>query len=124
LEIPHHEHEPDVDVVIVGAGVAGALIAKQLGGAGKRVLILEAGANGQGSYEDDVERFYLAQAKVPEAPYTPPIVTADSNGYQSPSDPSQQAAGRPSTLTLTASSCKIPAGVPRSTRPARVQQHV
>lgn len=90
----------DYDVVIVGAGISGALIAKRLGAAGKKVLILEAGIDGQGSYADDLERFYLAQAKVPESPYTPPIVTADAGGYQAPSNPSQQAAGRPSTLTL------------------------
>ena len=31
------------DVVIVGSGIAGAIIAQELGKAGKRVLILEAG---------------------------------------------------------------------------------
>lgn len=96
------------DVVIVGAGVSGALIAKQLGKAGKKVLILEAGLDGQGDYSSFLERFYLAQAKVPEAPYTPPIVDEDGNGYQAPSDPSNQAAGRPSTLTLTESSWQDP----------------
>lgn len=96
---------PQYDVVIVGAGVAGALIAKQLGAAGKKVLILEAGAglpndNANGTF---MERFFLAQAKVPESPYVPPIVdTAPTTGYQAPSDPSLQNAGRPSTLTLTA----------------------
>jgi len=93
--------EQNYDVVIVGAGVSGALIAKQLGQAGKKVLILEAGRDGQGSYEDYLERFYMAQAKVPESPYTPPIVDADRDGFQSPSNPSNQAAGRPSTLTLS-----------------------
>ena len=92
------------DVVIVGAGISGALIAKQLGKAGKRVLILEAGIDGQGSYADYLERFYLAQAKVPESPYKPPIVEADDDGFQSPSNPSQMAVGRPTTLTLGASS--------------------
>jgi len=92
---------PQYDVVIVGAGIAGALIANELGAKGKRVLILEAGLDGQQSHIDDMARFYTAQAKVPEAPYTPPIVAADAQGYQSPSDPSSMAVGRPSTLTLT-----------------------
>ena len=33
------------DVVVVGAGVAGSIIALQLANAGKRVLMLEAGAD-------------------------------------------------------------------------------
>jgi choline dehydrogenase-like flavoprotein len=96
------------DVVIVGAGISGALIAKRLGAAGKKVLILEAGLDGQGSYADYLERFYLAQAKVPESPYTPPIATAGNGGIQSPSNPSAQATGRPSTLTLSQSSWQDP----------------
>jgi len=36
-------NSPQYDVVIVGAGVSGNLIAKELGLAGKKVLILEAG---------------------------------------------------------------------------------
>ncbi len=90
------------DVVIIGAGISGALIAKQLGAAGKTVLILEAGLDGQGSYAGYLERFYLAQAKVPESPYTPPIVVADAQGIQNPSNPSTLAVGRPTTLTLGA----------------------
>lgn len=91
------------DVVIVGGGVTGALIAKQLGAAGKSVLILEAGEDGQLSNADSLERFYLAQAKVPEAPYTPAIATADANGIQSPSNPDKLAVGRPTTLMLDGS---------------------
>lgn len=89
------------DVVIVGAGISGALIAKRLGAAGKKVLILEAGLDGQGSYADFLERFYMAQAKVPESPYAPPIALPDDgSGVQAPSDPSTMAVGRPTTLTL------------------------
>lgn len=96
------------DVVIVGAGISGALIAKRLGAAGKKVLILEAGIDGQGSYADDLQRFYLAQAKVPESPYTPPIAVPNASGIQTPSNPSDMAVGRPTTLTLGAGNWRDP----------------
>ena len=57
------------DVVIVGAGVSGNLIAKQLGLAGKKVLILEAGLPVPDSREEYMNNFYLALAKTPESPY-------------------------------------------------------
>ncbi len=60
---------PQYDVVIVGAGVSGSLIAKQLGLAGKKVLILEAGLPVPDSREEYMENFYLALAKTPESPY-------------------------------------------------------
>lgn len=60
---------PQYDVVIVGAGVSGNLIAKELGLAGKKVLILEAGLPVPDSREEYVENFYLALAKTPESPY-------------------------------------------------------
>ncbi|GAA4641590.1 GMC family oxidoreductase [Pontixanthobacter gangjinensis] len=88
------------DVVIVGAGVSGALIAKQLGAAGKSVLLLEAGEDGQLSNAESLERFYTAQAKVPESPYSPPIVTPDAAGIQSPSNPDEMTIGRATTLML------------------------
>jgi choline dehydrogenase-like flavoprotein len=88
------------DVVVVGAGISGALIAKRLGEAGRTVLILEAGLDGQGSYADNLERFYLAQAKVPEAPYDPPIALAGADGIQQVTNPSTMAVGRPTTLML------------------------
>lgn len=91
------------DVVIVGAGISGAIVAKQLGAAGKRVLILEAGDAVPPDNAEYLERFYLAQAKVPEAPYTPALVTADAQGFQSPSNPTLQSTPRPSTLTLSPS---------------------
>jgi choline dehydrogenase-like flavoprotein len=60
---------PQYDVVIVGGGVSGNTIAMQLGLAGKKVLILEAGPAVPDSREQYMENFYLALAKTPEAPY-------------------------------------------------------
>jgi choline dehydrogenase-like flavoprotein len=60
---------PQYDVVIIGAGVSGNTIALQLGLAGKKVLILEAGVAVPDSREEYMENFYLALAKTPEAPY-------------------------------------------------------
>jgi glucose dehydrogenase len=89
------------DVVIVGAGVAGAMISKRLGAAGKKVLILEAGAPLPDTNNDFMQRFYLAQAKVPEAPYTPALWTNDETfGAQTLVDPGTVPAGRPTVLTL------------------------
>lgn len=101
--------KPDYDVVIVGAGIAGALMAKRLGAAGKRVLILEAGPDSEDAHTDDLERFYLSQAKVPESPYLPPIADSGADGVQSPSDPSSFAVGRPTTLMLDESTWQNPA---------------
>ncbi|HEX7676789.1 MAG TPA: GMC family oxidoreductase [Thermoanaerobaculia bacterium] len=60
---------PQYDVVIVGAGVSGNLIALELGLAGKKVLILEAGPAVPDNREEYMENFYLALAKTPESPY-------------------------------------------------------
>jgi len=62
--------EKKYDVVIVGGGWAGATIAKKLGQAGKKVLVMEAGdplkSNSRERYMDT---FYHAMAKVPSSPY-------------------------------------------------------
>jgi glucose dehydrogenase len=55
------------DVVIVGAGVAGALIGSRLALAGARVAILEAGP--RVDRDEAVDRFRGAIAKTPESPY-------------------------------------------------------
>ncbi len=70
------------DVVIVGAGVAGAILAKELAGAGKTVLLLEAGRatsirpEGYASY---VETFYEALAKTPNSPFPQNPAAASSS---------------------------------------------
>jgi len=89
------------DVVIVGSGIAGAIIAKNLTNAGKSVLILEAGLEAgiamdkEKSYENYqkyLDQFYLAQAKVPNSPYPnikdapSPTVLDIKNVKEKPSD--------------------------------------
>jgi choline dehydrogenase-like flavoprotein len=83
------------DVVVVGAGIAGALVAKQAGLAGLKVLILEAGEGLPPNINGFMERFYTATAKVPEIPYTPALF--DDQGLV---DPTTMNAPRPTVLTL------------------------
>ncbi|NER19627.1 MAG: GMC family oxidoreductase [Symploca sp. SIO1B1] len=60
------------DVVIVGSGVAGAIVAKQLSEQGKRVLILEAGTGKDltlKGFQSHLETFYGAVNKNSNSPY-------------------------------------------------------
>jgi choline dehydrogenase-like flavoprotein len=62
------------DVVIVGAGVNGALIAKRLTHAGLRVLVLEAGPATAWSFDDytsHLSHFFEAPGKNPESAWPP-----------------------------------------------------
>jgi len=60
------------DVVIVGAGIGGCLVAERLAQKGKRVLILEAGPETPPTNREAyLENFFLASAKTPESPYPP-----------------------------------------------------
>ena len=55
------------EVVIVGSGVAGSLVAARLAKAGVKVLVLEAGPRVQRS--EAFEQFRNALVKIPECPY-------------------------------------------------------
>ena len=61
----------EYDVVIVGSGIAGSIVAYQLGQAGKKVLILEGGPSVPADRSGYMETFYTANAKTPESPYPP-----------------------------------------------------
>ncbi|HLO47401.1 MAG TPA: GMC family oxidoreductase [Kamptonema sp.] len=61
------------DVVIVGAGIAGAIVAKELSQQGKTVLILEAGQTKDFTlegFQSYVDTFYSATEKNPNSPFT------------------------------------------------------
>jgi choline dehydrogenase-like flavoprotein len=60
------------DVVVVGAGVSGAIMANELSRAGRRVLVLEAGPGDDitlDGYEQYLERFYASSTKDNQSPY-------------------------------------------------------
>jgi len=81
------------DVVIVGAGIAGPIIAKQLGTAGKRVLLLESGpAQPPTERQAYLDTFYKNSVKTPESPYPP--MNGAVTGQPPPSAPSEQAVPR------------------------------
>ncbi|MEH6421086.1 GMC family oxidoreductase [Pseudomonas sp. CGJS7] len=61
------------DVVIVGSGISGSIIAYKLGLAGKQVLILEGGPPVPKSREAYMQTFFTANAKTPESPYPPTL---------------------------------------------------
>ncbi|MEU2871227.1 GMC family oxidoreductase [Streptomyces olivoreticuli] len=71
---PPHPGARRYDVIVVGAGLAGTLVAKQLGDQGWRVLVLEAGTDTLSTWPghlDALDTFYSATAKVPNSPYRP-----------------------------------------------------
>ena len=62
------------DVVIIGAGVAGALVAYRLAASGLDVALIEAGpATDTESRMNRVEKFITASSKIPNSPYADPI---------------------------------------------------
>lgn len=60
------------DIAIVGAGIAGAMMAYRLARKGLNVVILEAGHEGE-SRTEMVRRFAEANAKIPSSPYNDEI---------------------------------------------------
>ncbi|MEK6371161.1 MAG: GMC family oxidoreductase [Acidobacteriota bacterium] len=97
---PNTPGRPQYDVVIVGAGVSGNTIAMQLGLAGKKVLILEAGVAVPDSREEYMENFYLALAKTPEAPYPTIAGRTSVNGSITQADPATLPTPRATVLGL------------------------
>jgi glucose dehydrogenase len=91
------ERMPNPDVLIVGSGIAGALIAWQLGRKGRKVLILEAGEALPPDINGYMNTFLAAAAKVPESPYPPALF-----GAKGLTDPGTVNAGRPTVLSLGA----------------------
>ncbi|MER5640205.1 GMC family oxidoreductase [Kitasatospora sp. NPDC002227] len=62
------------DVIVVGAGIAGSLLAGRLGGHGWRVLVLEAGTGGadaEREHAEALDRYRAATAKLPGAALAP-----------------------------------------------------
>src|SRR3954447_1441050 len=68
------------DVVIVGAGVAGGIVALELAQKNLKVLILEAGQAIPVSRENYMENFYTSPSKLPESPYPPNPLDTDPSG--------------------------------------------
>jgi choline dehydrogenase-like flavoprotein len=61
--------EIEADVIIVGSGISGALLAARLSNAGVKVAILEAGKRVDRA--EATRRFWNAPIRVPECPYPP-----------------------------------------------------
>ncbi|WP_437308154.1 GMC family oxidoreductase [Sorangium sp. So ce388] len=87
------------DVVIVGAGVCGAILASKLAAGGKQVLLLDAGEPVPGDRSEYMDSFYLARAKTPESPYPTTERRAPEPLFPL-QDPAQLAAPRPTILQL------------------------
>jgi choline dehydrogenase-like flavoprotein len=69
---PEDAARTDYDVVVVGGGVAGSIVASELSQQGQRVLILEAGPGKDvqlAEYEAYLTRFYGAAVKDSQSPY-------------------------------------------------------
>jgi glucose dehydrogenase len=88
------------DVVVVGSGIAGALVALKLGKAKKKVLVLEAGEQIPTNLNEEMDTFYRATAKVPESAYKPNLLQDASNPNSPLVDPAKVMAGRPTVLSL------------------------
>lgn len=79
--------QKNYDVLIVGAGIAGAIVAYKLAQAGKSVLVLDGGPEIPDDRSEYMQTFYLNPIKVPESPYPvmpddPSPNTLDINTWQ------------------------------------------
>ncbi|NTJ44315.1 GMC family oxidoreductase [Agrobacterium larrymoorei] len=81
---PERAASEDYDIVIVGTGISGAIIAKQAAEAGKRVLVLEAGKGSNRTlegYDDLLTTFYSAATRDNQSPFP---VNANADMPRSP----------------------------------------
>jgi glucose dehydrogenase len=84
----------DFDVVVIGAGVAGGMVAYRLAQAGARVLILEAGSRNL-SRAQMVGAYAIAPAKTPHSPYVQAEADKKAPSPDSPTDYYEQQASDP-----------------------------
>jgi choline dehydrogenase-like flavoprotein len=66
------------DVVVIGSGLSGSIVAAELGSAGKKVLIIEAGPAVPDNRGEYMQNFYMNPLKAPEAAY-PPLTLDPAN---------------------------------------------
>lgn len=95
--------DKEYDVIIVGSGIAGAIVAYKLGQAGKKVLILEAGPKIPADRSPYMKTFFKANAKTPESPYPPitqgAVKSTDENPLGLP-DPGEENTPRYTVLQI------------------------
>ncbi len=76
----------EYDVVVIGSGVAGSIIAKELGREGFNVLVMEAGPEDDitvSQYQANLQRFYSAVSKDNNSPYAENRNAPMPRGYES-----------------------------------------
>src|SRR6185437_3763593 len=69
---PEDASGTEYDIVIIGSGVAGSIIARELGRGGFRILVIEAAPGNEitlADYETTVRRFYAAVSKDNNSPH-------------------------------------------------------
>ncbi len=93
----------EYDVIIVGSGISGAIVAYKLGQAGKKVLIIEAGPKIPADRSPYMETFFKANAKTPESPYPPATQSAVPSTADNPlglPDPGEENTPRYTVLQI------------------------